>query len=451
MPLRPRFERMAGLRVRASFLLAFGAVAVGCGTAPTTPPATPTSLSVATQPSSSAGSGRPLGQQPVVQVLDADGNPATARGVLVTAAIASGGGTLSGEAAIRTDATGKAAFTNLALVGTAGPRILRFTANGLQPAVSAPIGLGPGDAATITPSAGNNQTAAAGTAVAVAPAVLIVDGAGNPISGMSVAFVVESGGGTVTSGAVATDANGIATVGEWRLGQRAGPNALRATAGTLDLLFTATGIVGPAAKLIVTAGNAQTATIGTALPVAPAVKVTDAFDNPITGLAVTFAVASGGGTVTGATAISDATGLVTSGGWTLGLLPGIQTVTASRSGGPSVTVTATALDFQVGAIAVGGFSSCALVSGVPDCWGFNGNGQLGDGTTVARSVPTAVGGGVSLTAIDLGSGHGCGLATSGLLCWGADAAGQLGRRQDQRSPRAWSGQRWRLLYAGLGR
>ena len=48
------------------------------------------------------------------------------------------------------------------------------------------------------------------------------------------------------------------------------------------------------------AGNAQTATVGTAVATAPSVLVTDAYNNPVSGIAVTFAVASGGGSVTGA-------------------------------------------------------------------------------------------------------------------------------------------------------
>ncbi|HEX9165703.1 MAG TPA: hypothetical protein VF862_07310, partial [Gemmatimonadales bacterium] len=95
-----------------------------------TPPATPSRLGIVTEPGQTAGSGVPLAPQPVVQVLDASGAPFAARGLLVTASLASGGGTLEGTTGIRTDQAGRAAFTDLALRGVVGPRTLRFSSSG---------------------------------------------------------------------------------------------------------------------------------------------------------------------------------------------------------------------------------------------------------------------------------------------------------------------------------
>lgn len=61
------------------------------------------------------------------------------------------------------------------------------------------------------------------------------------------------------------------------------------------------------------------------------------------------------------------------------------------------------------------------------CWGFNGNGQLGDGTTTERHVPVAVAGGRALHQLDAGSSHTC--AVTGAYkayCWGSDFRGVLG-------------------------
>src|SRR5262249_13563161 len=65
---------------------------------------------------------------------------------------------------------------------------------------------------------------------------------------------------------------------------------------------TLTVTPGPPTVLVVSAGDHQTAPAGTRVGTPPAVLVQDAFGNPVPGVAVTFAVASGGGSIMGATA-----------------------------------------------------------------------------------------------------------------------------------------------------
>src|SRR3990172_3894490 len=73
-------------------------------------------------------------------------------------------------------------------------------------------------------------------------------------------------------------------------------------------------------------------------------------------------------------------------------------------------------------IAAGGNHTCALLaSGSVQCWGWNGNGQLGDGSTANSLTPVAVSGISSATAIAAGSGHTCAqLASGGVQCWGSN-------------------------------
>jgi alpha-tubulin suppressor-like RCC1 family protein len=61
------------------------------------------------------------------------------------------------------------------------------------------------------------------------------------------------------------------------------------------------------------------------------------------------------------------------------------------------------------------------------CWGYNGAGQLGDGTTTNRTRPTPVAGGLRFREVSTAITHSCGLTTDGrAYCWGSNRDGQLG-------------------------
>jgi len=398
------------------------------GTGPGEP--SPAKLALVAEPAAGAQSGVVLAPQPVIQVQDVNGEPVAARGLLVAAAIAAGAGTLGGEVALRTDENGRVTFAGLVLSGPVGTYALRFSAAGLAGVTSRQIALSAGPPGSAVVQAGNNQTAAAGTALPVAPSVRVVDGAGNPVSGASVTFAVTAGGGAVTTGQVVTGPTGIAAVGSWTLGTAVGLNTLSATVAGLagpPLVFSATGVVGPAARLVLVEGDAQSAALGAAVTTAPAVRVSDAFDNPITGLAVTFAVASGGGSVVGAAPVSDATGVARVTQWKMGLVPGANSLTAVRAGTPTVTFTATGVDFPATSLSLGVAHACGVSGGAAWCWGENAAGQLGDGSGAPSLIPVAVAGGLTFTQVVAGQSHSCGLTTTGAAyCWGLNTGGQVG-------------------------
>jgi len=60
------------------------------------------------------------------------------------------------------------------------------------------------------------------------------------------------------------------------------------------------------------------------------------------------------------------------------------------------------------------------------CWGWNGEGQLGDGTTTQRDVPVRVQGGRRFGTIDVGDRFTCGVSGGAVWCWGANRQGELG-------------------------
>lgn len=147
------------------------------------------------------------------------------------------------------------------------------------------------------------------------------------------------------------------------------------------------------------------------------------------------AIAAGGGASTngGHTCVLTNTGGVKC--W--GLYPG--------NGGPgccsSAPVDVVGLTSGVVAIGAGGRRTCAVTSGGGlKCWGDNSWGELGDGTGTHRLTPVAV---VGLTggvkAVTGGQAHTCALTTAGgVKCWGFNRDGQVGngsmRDQGPRTP-----------------
>jgi alpha-tubulin suppressor-like RCC1 family protein len=76
-------------------------------------------------------------------------------------------------------------------------------------------------------------------------------------------------------------------------------------------------------------------------------------------------------------------------------------------------------------VTAGGDHTCGVNSGALRCWGANGSGQVGDGTTSNRLIPTTV----TIPWVTLfaaGGNHTCAYAQRDVYCWGENGAGQLG-------------------------
>lgn len=299
-------------------------------------------LVLVTQPST-ARSSFPFNPQPVISVEDSLGNPVTPAGIVVTASIGSGGGSLGGTLTATTSA-GTATFVDLVLTGQVGPRTLKFTAPGLQPVTSTSFPLTAGAAVNLSKNAGDNQTAPVASPLPVDVAVRVTDASGNPVPGVTVTFIVLTGGGNVAAPTAVTDGQGIATPGDWTLGPAVGGNTLRASSTGLNgspLTFSATGSAGPPASVLKVSGDGQSGAVGTVLAESLVVRVLDGNGVGVPGVAVQWSTASGGGTVSPVSVISDGNGRAAT-AWTLGATPGLKQATATASG-KSATFSATAV------------------------------------------------------------------------------------------------------------
>jgi hypothetical protein len=69
-----------------------------------------------------------------------------------------------------------------------------------------------------------------------------------------------------------------------------------------------------------------------------------------------------------------------------------------------------------------------VTSHVVASWGYNAQGQLGDGTTTSRSLFGDIRAGSDVVQVAAGNGHGLALRSDGTVwAWGDNRAGQLGR------------------------
>jgi hypothetical protein len=253
--------------------------------------------------------------------------------------VSQGGGAVT-PATRLTDSAGIALVDSWTMGPAVGINTLTATVDTLTPVLFTATATGPGGAFSMALDAGNDQTALAGTAVAVAPSVIVRDTASNPLAGVPVRFTVTGGGGTIADTLPVTNASGIASPGSWTLGAP-GLNTLTASlAGLPDVGFQATGTVGAPDTVLVVSGNTQSGTAGQALAAPLVVEVRDSAGNPVPDVAVSWATLDG--SIAPTTGTTDASGLAQA-TWTLGVNRITQTATAAVSGLTPAVFTATAI------------------------------------------------------------------------------------------------------------
>jgi alpha-tubulin suppressor-like RCC1 family protein len=95
---------------------------------------------------------------------------------------------------------------------------------------------------------------------------------------------------------------------------------------------------------------------------------------------------------------------------------------------PTAVTTAGGLPVVFASLEAGAAHTCGLTGGGKAyCWGYNANGQAGDGTlNSVLTAPTAVAGGRLFTELTGRANSTCGLSGGALYCWGSNGTGQLG-------------------------
>lgn len=318
-----------------------------------------TQLTLTTQPSANAQSGVPFAQQPVVQLLDASGNPVPDAGVSITAAVATGGGTLGGTSTHSTDANGRAAFTNLSISGSAGSHTLAFIANGLAAATSNAIALSGSSAVsglTSTVSAAPTSFVAGSGSSTIT--VVARDLFSSKVGGATVTFSVSGTGNSMTT-APATDANG--TTSATLTSTVAGTKVITATINGVTVVQTATvDVTAQAASssrssVAVSPGTITASSGGSASTVT--VTVRDASGVPLPSVSVSLAATGGSNAINPASATSNASGVASF--RLTSTKAELKTITATAGG---VTVA------QTGAVTVqpGAASAAQSTASVPD-------------------------------------------------------------------------------------
>ena len=178
------------------------------------------------------------------------------------------------------------------------------------------------------------------------PVIQLADADGNavPQAGTIVTATITSGAGTLGGvTAVVTADTGMAIFEDLSITGPVGEKTLTFSApGLVSATSTLNLTAGPASTVLVHQGDNQSAAPGVAVGTAPSVRVTDADENPVSGVAVTFEVTAGSGSITGPTQTTDGAGIATVGSWTLGSTVGTNTLTARADGLIGSTITFTA-------------------------------------------------------------------------------------------------------------
>ncbi|HEX6434624.1 MAG TPA: Ig-like domain-containing protein [Gemmatimonadales bacterium] len=285
--------------------------------------------------------GAPLGDSLIVSVVDRSGDPVPRQRVAFSLDQESEGAQITPEATTGSDGRASAAWVLGITIGTQSVTASVVGNDDLQ--VTFQADAEPAQAERLEYVSGDAQTAAVGTAVPNPLVVRATDQFGNPVAGVEVQW--EAGSGSVDPTSSLTGPNGQAEA-QWVMGSSTGTHTATASNGDLDgspITFSGTAVPGTASRLVLVSGNNQSADPGQELANPLVVRLLDADGNGVPGRAVSWVVATGGGSVSTASSNTDGNGEAQV-RWTLGPVSGLNTLNAVVSGidDPVVAFRATA-------------------------------------------------------------------------------------------------------------
>jgi hypothetical protein len=286
--------------------------------------------------------GAELSQPLVVKVLDRRGQPLPNQRVAFAPAAEIPGSEITPDTAeTLEDGTARARWVLGRISGSQSAVARVVGADDLEVRFNAIVGAG--SASRLEAVSGSEQAAAVGTALRDPLVVRVVDGFGNPVEGITVSWSADDG--SVSPDESVTGPDGQATT-EWKLGSAAGSQAASASNGDLagsPVAFTATARAGAADRLLKVSGDEQRDRPGSTLGSLLVVRLLDKAGNGVPNRAVSWVVATGGGTVEPVTSTTGDDGRAST-RWTLGPGEGGNTLNAVVSDIGFVGFSATATD-----------------------------------------------------------------------------------------------------------
>ncbi len=272
----------------------------------------------------------------VVDVIDANGDPVA--NVAVTFSVpTSGPSAILSAITATTDVNGHAQVTGSANA-TAGSYTMTATVSGIATPASFDLTNIAGAVHSIVSSLGTPQNAMVNTTFTTPLGVTVNDAGNNPIGGITVTFSAPGSGASATfaSGVAAnTDASGYAQI-DAIANSVAGNYIITASVAgaTATASFALTNTAGPASLVLPSSGTPQSAVVTLPFALPLTVEVTDSYNNPKSGITVSFSAPSTGASATlspGTSVVTGSNGLAQVNGTANGIVGSYQ-VTAGGSG-----------------------------------------------------------------------------------------------------------------------